>query len=788
MSNNNEYLFHKFGYTEQITIDIINYFLKNIKNPEVKKYFENWKLIYSKIYGNFSKIKTFNKNLAKYFAISKNNLPQFIFAIQTYYNIIIKLIAYRLLIENKKNSQISPINSLNGEALYTNLKKLENGEQFENLGISNFSDQNLFSWYLLTWNDETERIFHKLINEIAKIQYREILEDGKFDQLQILYQNIIPKEIRHQLGEYYTPKWLANFLIDKIGFKGELNKKILDPSCGSGIFLCLEIERILKYSKNLDFKKEKLLLSILDNIRGFEINPLALTASKINYLIAIHKLLPFIKGKIEIPIYSYDVINSPTLPFKFDIIIGNPPWINWEDLDNEFRESTMGLWKIYGLFSLKGRKARLGGGRKDLSMLITYTVAKKYLKNGGLLGFLITQTIFKTLGAGEGFRRFQIGDKTHLKVIEVIDLVDIKPFQNANNMTAIIILKKGLKTEYPVPYTKIIEIEEIQSTINPEKSVIRLKTKQLFAEPITKYTSPWFTTTKSLLKLKRLIGPSPYIAYLGLNTGGANGVYWLNILKSNGDYLLVENRPEEGKKKINKIIHTIEKNTIYPLVKSKNLRPWKTIGDYTFTLMVQDPKKRQGVKELDKKYPKTYQYLKNFEPILKKRPMYKKYFSSSKAPFYTMFNIGTYTFAPYKVVWNRMGKSLNASVLKPVKIENLGERVVIPDNVLSFIPFSNQNEAYYTCAIMNSKLCSFLLQNFSLKGGKSFAPPSILKFLNIPKYYSKNEIHQKLASFSKKIHLTTKEKEIAVITQKINNLVFNLYKLKPSEISEINKI
>ncbi len=780
----NEFLFQNFGLNEPIAKEIILYFFENIKKQNMKTFYKRWQSIFEKIYGKLSKIQRIDKKLENEYDISKNNLGYFLFAIQTYFSIIIKLLAYGLLIEKKKTPQISAFNSILND-LHKNLEKLENGNLFENLGVSNFSNENIFSWYLSSWNEEIETFFRGLIIKISEIDYEEILKEENIDHLQILYQNIIPKGIRHQLGEYYTPVWLANFLIDKIGFNGELNNKILDPSCGSGIFLSLEIKKILKKYYKSTINKTNLLSSILETIIGFEINPLAIITAKTNYLFAIHTLIPFIKELIEIPIYSYDVISASPLTFKFDLIIGNPPWINWEDLDNVYRESTINLWKNYGLFSLKGHEARLGGGRKDISMLFTYTVADKYLKKNGLLGFLITQTVFKTLGAGEGFRRFQIGNEEHLKVIEVIDLVDVRPFQNASNMTSILIIKKGIETEYPIPYTKIIEIEKSSFKEDCMDQVIKLKTKELYAEPIAKPTSPWFTTTKKLLKLKRLIGPSPYVGHLGLNTGGANGIYWVNVLKPDGDYIIIENRIEEGKKKIKRIRHLIEKDIIYPLVKSKNLRPWTTIDDYTFTLMVQDPEKRSGFKDLEKKFPKTYRYLKNFENFLKERPMFKKYFQGSKAPFFTMFNIGTYTFAPFKVVWNRMGNKLNASVLSPIKINDIGKRVVIPDNVLTFIPFNDKNEAYYVCSIMNSKLCSFLLQKFSLKGGKSFAPPSILKFLNLPKFDQNNEIHENLAILSEKAHLNANNKVLKEIIEKINDLVFNLYNLSPSEISEI---
>ena len=63
---------------------------------------------------------------------------------------------------------------------------------------------------------------------------------------------------------------------------------------------------------------------------------------------------------------------APVLQKPFELIAGNPPWVNWESLAQEWRELSKDLWVNYGLFSLKGYEARLGGGKKDLAMLFTY--------------------------------------------------------------------------------------------------------------------------------------------------------------------------------------------------------------------------------------------------------------------------------------------------------------------------------------------------------------------------------------------------------------------------------
>src|SRR5438552_16066575 len=54
------------------------------------------------------------------------------------------------------------------------------------------------------------------------------------DVLKNLYQELVDPETRHDLGEYYTPDWLAELTLERLGYKGG---KMLDPTCGPGGFI-----------------------------------------------------------------------------------------------------------------------------------------------------------------------------------------------------------------------------------------------------------------------------------------------------------------------------------------------------------------------------------------------------------------------------------------------------------------------------------------------------------------------------------------------------------------------
>ncbi|MFQ6054683.1 MAG: Eco57I restriction-modification methylase domain-containing protein [Methanosarcinales archaeon] len=894
------------GAKTKIAKSSVKVFYKAIregKSIRVHTLFEDWKRVFSQVCGYSFESEV--EDLSKLYELEEEiDISKFLFSIHTYYALVIKLLVAEIAViygNSLLQSYLEKLSPLQSKAFKKELEKLERGELFSILGIKNFLEEDYFSWYLSAWNEDLEKVVRGIVKALREYEpATAILEPEEVkDLFKKIYQHLVPKKMRHDLGEYYTPDWLAELVLEETGYNGDPKKRVLDPACGSGTFLVSIIKLVKEYIQDNALAKYNALVQILQNVVGFDLNPLAVITSRANYLIALGELLHYRKGSISLPIYLCDSILTPIekvtyrgekayiikssvgsfeIPssiiengiidqildkvdfcidngykakefinavikdfgefkeegkyllkelyekilklenegrnriwcgiiknsfapifayYKFDYVVGNPSWINWESLPDLYREQTKPLWNRYGLFSLSGYKARLGGGKKDIAMLFTYVAVDKYLKENGILGFLITQSVFKT-EAGEGFRNFTLPKKEFLKVLKVHDMVELKPFESASNMTAVIILKKTKeKTEYPIQYIqwKKIKRGSISTDLTRYEVLERTKKIELLAEPIDtkKNNSAWFTTPKNLLKLKNITGKSQYTAYAGAYSGGVNGVYWIKILQKfpNGD-ILIENLYEIGKKKVEKTLARIETDLIYPLIKSRNVKKWNLKKDYTYCIMVQDPKKRIGYEEkyLKRNYPKTHGYLYKFKDILLKRASYKKYFNKKSAPFYTMFGIGEYTFAPYKVVWNRMGTNLNAVVTASVKDVYIGERVIIPENVLVFVPFENELEAHYLCAIMNSYIVNFLIQSYSVKGGKSFATPDILKFLNLNKFNSKDERHKKLSELSIRAHelALRKNEDLKVIEYEIDKLVAELYGLDEDALIEVMDI
>ena len=429
---------------------------------------------------------------------------------------------------------------------------------------------------------------------------------------------------------------------------------------------------------------------------------------------------------------------------------------------------------------------------------MTYAVADRFLKEGGKLGFLITQSVWKT-GAGQGFRRFRIGESgPFLRVLHVDDLSSLQVFEGASTRTSIFVLQKGQPTRYPVPYTywkKTTRGKGLDYDSTLDEVLAQTKRLQFYATPVDEGdpTSPWLTARhKALNAVRKVLGKSDYQAHAGAYTGGANAVYWLDILAERPDGLsVVRNVTEGAKRKVEAITTELEPDLVYPLLRGRDVQRWYA-SPSLYILMVQDPKTRRGMDEnvLQQRYPKTWAYLKRFEKILRERKsrgvsdMLKQ-----GAPFYTMFAISDYTFAPWKVVWGRIGNRIEATT-----VNEIDGKPIIPQETISLVACNQEEEAYYIAAVINSTPFQFAAYSYSQAGGKSFGSPHILENIRIPRFSSNDAVHSALSQFSRRAHVLAPrahngdkaaQEELKRVEAEIDRAAAQLWGLTEEELREI---
>ncbi len=165
-----------------------------------------------------------------------------------------------------------------------------------------------------------------------------------------VYERFIGEEKQRKEGAYYTPSFLVDYILEKT-VKEHLKKnkscKILDPSCGSGIFLvetlrCI-IEKNLQKSRKISRKKLEKLIN--DNIFGVDKNESAINLSVFSLCLT---LLDYIEPK-DITKFRFPELKNKNLfkadffntehKFnekikKIDYILGNPPWGSDKEKDN----------------------------------------------------------------------------------------------------------------------------------------------------------------------------------------------------------------------------------------------------------------------------------------------------------------------------------------------------------------------------------------------------------------------------------------------------------------------
>jgi hypothetical protein len=288
----------------------------------------------------------------------------------------------------------------------------------------------------------------------------------------------------------------------------------------------------------------------------------------------------------------------------------------------------------------------------------------------------------------------------------------------------------------------------------------------------------------------KVTGTSAYKAYAGVYTGGANGVYWVKIMKKSADELIIENLYDCGKKKLPMEIGSIEKDLIHGLIRSGDIKKWNPQLQYYVILPHTEQTDWHAISESKMKvdFPKTYSYFTKFKQILLQRSAYT--LLRKGHPFYIMVDIHKHSFAPYKVAWKRMGSEIEAAVLSPTSDPYIGKKPLIPQETISFISLENQEEAHYLCAILNSTEVNALVKSFSQLGGKSFATPSILEQIKIPKFDAKNKVHVKLAELSKEAHelaIKDDEKALTKIENEIDALVAEFYGLSSKELQSLKE-
>ena len=446
---------------------------------------------------------------------------------------------------------------------------------------------------------------------------------------------------------------------------------------------------------------------------------------------------------------------------EFDVVVGNPPWVRWSRLPARYRQRVKPTCEQYDIFS---KTKHHGGNELDISAMITYTVADKWLKLGGKLAFIITQAVFQNPSSA-GFRNFRIQNDTYLVPLEIDDLKALKPFADAANKTAVALFKKSdVPPSYPVPYVLWGVRAGQRRTIRPTLSLAEVKEKVIEfpfeANPVQGKGSPWAILPPGRFEMLRAISTFREETWVegrkGI-TADLNGVYFVPVLDEGPDEGLVQirSRPDAGKKDIGKARTAwVEPGWLYPLIKgASDFKPCRFQPAEKLFAVVPNRGIRRGdyavaQRELAR-MPKMQAYLSSYSKLLKLRSTWKGRMQRANAPEYAVYNVGPFTFKPWKVIWAEMSGRFGAAVAGSALVPLIaGERPYVPDHKIFFVALDDKTEAHYLCGLLNSKLVREYVESHNV----AIQVGDIFKHMRLPPFQRDDAQHRYLAALVEQVH------------------------------------
>ena len=434
----------------------------------------------------------------------------------------------------------------------------------------------LYDHIVLADRVEALELIDDLIRTLSEVDLREL-----GDVIGQVYEDLIPPEERHRMGQFYTPRPIAE-LITRWCIRSP-DDYVLGPGCGSGTF---EVE---SYWRLVELKLGRRQLPptnvhkrVLEQIYAVDINsfPTQLTAMNLamkNVLAPVSNLnviesdfFALIPGQEYIAPYKLvtpegeksKIIKLPEQ--GFDAVVGNPPYTRWSEIPDSVKDNIKD--RIGHILSKYSLTASLASG-KEAGLFVHFIIwGHQFLKPGGRLGMIISDSWLQTV-YGEHLGRYLL---ENFKVKAVID-ISARVFPVPLIGTCIVLLEKPTEGEkvdknkvvfmyLHVPEGGSFKVDEILDAVeNPQNALDKFWIKVY--------------TQGDIPKNKR----------------------WIDLLFNTDDFFSIL----EGSQAICKLSEFFEPcrgNTLYQvLVNRKIIRSFRDVGGESFFYLSENEARKYGL-------------------------------------------------------------------------------------------------------------------------------------------------------------------------------------------------
>jgi SAM-dependent methyltransferase len=535
-----------------------------------------------------------------------------------------------------------------------------------------------------------------------------------------------------------------------------------------------------RFRKNIE-ESIKVFERALQNI----VNDAELQISKFT----LNKILSLIdKGRDSIWIYMLSNIYIPAVlsESKFDIIVGNPPWIAMRYIENkEYQDFVKSQFFFYGLLSSDQVKLFT---HIEIATLFFCIASDLYLKDGGIIGFVMPRSVLTGAFQHAEFKKFK---KPAMNLRKIIDLEDVLPLFNVP--TCVLIAVKGGKTTYPVPAKKLSG-KLPEKNIKLDKALSHLKTEDYSYQPLQIPRKKSFY--HDYIREGATIVPRNlwFIDFVVHPTLG------IDIQKPycKTSELIAKKAKEPWKNAT--IEGNVEKEFIYATVISEDLIPFKC-SFKPVVLPIESLTNRYILMDVDELRERGYvlmaSWLEKAQKIWEEKATKRSLMQYPRIISWLDYMRKLCSQNPskrYVVIYNSSGTNIVSCVIDKQNLQpfHISKFVIMPKGFIAeaktmFYETNNDMESHYLCAILNSDVINEEIKSYQTRG--LFGERDIIRrpfMLPIPKFDPKKPIHRRLAELSKICH--EKASRIKLTKKGVAGRRKEVREAVKEEIAEINKL
>lgn len=268
------------------------------------------------------------------------------------------------------------------------------------------------------------------------------------DSKQLFFYPELPDELANRsLGGIYTPQYVARFfarfLKENLTPRVFRDLKTADPACGSGIFLRTILEMQCDPWQDIDVPQTT--KRCFSKVMGIDVDGNACQASRLS-LSLLHLVLTgsFPKNLRIVTAESIEYFSKHReLRESCDVVIGNPPFIKWDNMTPTMKKRVADFMKDYS------------HGKVDL-FLALLKIALEMVKADGFVLFVLPHSFLLAKNA-EKLRR-EIAAKFAVRFLG--DLSEVPVFEDIGAYVVLVILQRRDPTLFEEPMATVVQCKD----------------------------------------------------------------------------------------------------------------------------------------------------------------------------------------------------------------------------------------------------------------------------------------------------------------------------------------